>query len=66
MKKLKSALGRLSVLAISILPTACHYKFTSPWLFSNGSSSAFDTAIGLWIGCVLIFAYANILAKEIL
>lgn len=39
------------LLAVSCLPTACHYGLTGPALWSHNSSAAFDAWLFLWLMC---------------
>ena len=37
------------ILLVALLPSACHFAFTGPWLIAHGSSSAFDMCVGLGV-----------------
>lgn len=49
---------------LSLFPVACHHSITSPMLWNQGSSAAFDAMVGIWVlvlGCAAI-AVLNALA----
>lgn len=49
---------RLAIVLLSLLPGACHFKWSGPFLYSHNSSSAFDLWAVMWLGCIFIVAFA--------
>lgn len=62
---MKSA-KRWALALLSLFPVACHHSTTSPMLWNQGSSAAFDAMVGIWVlvlGCAVI-AILNALAGD--
>lgn len=43
---------KLMLFVLALLPSACHYEFTSPALWAHNSSAAFNAWLFLWF-CVI-------------
>lgn len=45
---------RLAVVALSLLPGACHFTWSGPFLYSHHSSAAFEIWALMWTGCIVL------------